>query len=126
MLLLFGGEVLYNNIEKLELQLRRPRRGGRSKRQDGEEGSKGAAVNRGRKPGAETERRSVGCVSPGCPELGTEVSSAGPEEDKAHPATLMGGGTFVVKSGPTKVNQLVICINFATSFCREREVQQTN
>lgn len=84
------------------------------------------AVSRGRKTGAETERRSVGCVSPGCPGLGTEVSSAEPEHDKAHPAPLMGGGTFVVKSELSKVNQLVICINFATSFCREREVQQTN
>lgn len=56
-----GQEVLYNNRE---LQLRRPRRGCSSKRQDGEEGSN-RTVSRGRKTGAETERKSVGCISAG-------------------------------------------------------------
>lgn len=49
-----------------------------------------ARVRRGRRTGAETKRKSVGCISPGCPERTTEVSSAGPEADKAHPATLDG------------------------------------
>lgn len=56
-----------------------------------------ATVSRGRKTGADTGRESVDCLLPRCPVLRTEVSSAGPEADKAHPATLTGGGTFVVK-----------------------------
>lgn len=78
----------------------------------------------GGRAGVEPKRRkSVGCG------LGyftrvfraeNQVSAAGPEADRTRPWTLMGGGIFLVKTEFTRVKQFVICINFATSFCKRK------
>ena len=59
-------------------------------------------------------------ILPGCPELRTKVSAAGPEADRARPWTLTGGGIFLVKTEFVRVKPFVICINFPTPFCKRK------